>query len=204
MFSETGGEGQGGDAAEQTGTYTLTEMYDHVVNGMRLIIVYNKTENAFTGTLENVTDAVIPQARVEIHQSNGIELGPTDPVDLIPGQRINVRLNAEGTFGSWAAHPERGGGEGSEGSGEHGSEDSGESHGKETFGSWSTHPERGGGEGSEGSGEHGSEGFGESQGKGTFDSWSAHPERGGGEGSEGFGEHGSEGSGESHGSGDRG
>ena len=106
----------------------LDGMYDHVVNGMRLIISYNKMEKAFIGTLENVTDMTIPKARVEIHQSNGVELGPTDPVDLAPGQRIDVRFDAEGTFDSWTAHPERGGGEGGSGEG------SGESHGSERGG----------------------------------------------------------------------
>ena len=78
--------------------------------------------------LLNVTDVIIPQARVEIHQSNNIELGPTQPIDLLPGQQIDVILNSEGTFDSWTAHPERGGGEsGGEGSGE----GSGESHGSE-------------------------------------------------------------------------
>ena len=38
--SESGGTG--GDAAEQTGSYMLDEKYDHVVNGMRLMLKYDK------------------------------------------------------------------------------------------------------------------------------------------------------------------
>ncbi len=130
--SETGGEGQGGDAAEQTGRYTLSQKYDHVVNGMRLIIVYNSQINAFEGTVENTLTTTLYDVRVEVHQSNGIELGPTSRTDLRPGQKIPVQLAAVGTFDTWTAHPEtgtetgHGGGEGSEGS-----ESSGESHGSE-------------------------------------------------------------------------
>ena len=74
--SETSGEGQGGDAAEQTGTYSLSETYDHVINGMRLIIAFDSQVNAFVGTVENTLTTTLFDVRVEVHQSNGIELGP--------------------------------------------------------------------------------------------------------------------------------
>ena len=131
--SESGGTG--GDAAEQTGSYMLDEKYDHVVNGMRLMLEYDKGMKAFVGTIENVTSMEIPRARLEVHQSNKIELGPTQPTNLSPGQTIDVKLYSEGTFDSWTAHPERGGGEGDSGegsgedSGEGSGEGSGESHG---------------------------------------------------------------------------
>ena len=65
----------------------------------------------------------MPQVRVEVHLSNGVELGPTTPIDLAPGQQIPVELIAEGPpFDKWAAHPEVGG-SGGEGGGEHGGED---------------------------------------------------------------------------------
>ncbi len=190
---EMGGEGQGGDAAEQTGTYKLSETYDHVVNGMRLIISYDSQVNAFVGTVENTLTTTLSDVRVEVHQSNGIELGPTQRMDLSPGQKIPVRLDAVGTFGTWTAHPEtgtetgHGGGEGAEGSGEHssgGSEGSGEHGSGRTEGSGS----------SEGSGEHGSGRSGSSEGSG---------EHGSGRSGE-HGSGGSEGSGESHSGGDRG
>ena len=144
--SEKGGDGQGGEAAEQTGTYTLSETYDHVINGMRLIIAYDSRVDAFVSTVENTLTKTLYDVRVEVHQSNGMELGPTPRTDLRPGQKIPVRLDAVGTFDTWTAHPETGteSGHGSgEGYGEHGSEGYGE-------------------HGSEHSGEHGSEGFRES------------------------------------------
>ena len=50
--------------------------------------------------------------RVEVHLSNGIELGRTEPIDLAPGSKENVKLSVEGqSFDWWKAHPETGEGE---------------------------------------------------------------------------------------------
>ncbi len=109
----------------------LNERYDNVRNGARLILDYNAASNAFVGTVENTTNEILMQVRVEVHLSNGVELGPTAPVDLAPGAQIAIELKAEGpAFNKWTAHPEVGpsGAEGSEetddgateGSGEHG------------------------------------------------------------------------------------
>ena len=73
--------------------------------------------------LKNTTDAILPQVRVEVHLSNGVELGPTSPVDLAPGEEILIELMAEGApFATWTAHPEVGG-SGTESGGEHGEGD---------------------------------------------------------------------------------
>ena len=77
------------------------------------------------GTLENTTGNVLNQVRVEVHLSNGTELGPTTPVDMAPDQVLEIDLPAtEVSFTGWIAHAEVGGGEGSqtggEGVGEHG------------------------------------------------------------------------------------
>ena len=46
---------------------------------------------------------------VEVHLSNGIELGPTTPVDLAPGQVHEIDLAASSNpFESWSTHPEVG------------------------------------------------------------------------------------------------
>ena len=108
------------EAALQLG---LNDVYDHTRKGARLILSYDAAANAFIGTVENTTNAILPQVRVEIHLSNGVELGPTPPVDLAPGEQIPITLRAEGPpFDKWVAHPEvgptsSGGGEGSEGGG---------------------------------------------------------------------------------------
>ncbi len=128
---------------------TLDETYDNVRNGAHLILKYYPDEKAFKGTVENDTNAVLQQVRVEIHLYDSAtgnataELGPTPPQDLAPSESLDIVLPEEGpAFDRWTAHPEVGpSSSGGEGSGEHGgqsSEGSGE-HGQ-------------GGEGTEGSG----------------------------------------------------
>ena len=134
---EQSGEHQGGSESgaggEESATqFTLTDTFDEVRAGARLILSYDAATNAFTGTVENTTAAPLKQVRVEVHLSNGTELGPTTPVDLAPGQTISVNLPATSQpFATWGAHPEVGA---SSASGESGSgEQSGEqSHGTES------------------------------------------------------------------------
>ena len=104
---------------------TMDETYDTVRKGARLIIGYHAPENTFVGTVENTTGGTLSQVRVEVHLSNGVELGPTAPVDLAPGQLIEVSLLATTeAFDGWTPHAEVG-------AGEHGAEDSsGESGGE--------------------------------------------------------------------------
>lgn len=119
--STSSGEG------EESGTqYTKSQTADEVYLGARMILAYDAPSNAFKGTVENTTNAVLPQVRVEVHLSNGTELGPTAPADLDPGQKMNITLpSTSQSFTTWSAHPEMGG-QGGEGSGEgHGSEGGG-------------------------------------------------------------------------------
>ena len=113
------------DGGEESGTYlALDQTYDEVRNGARLILRYDAEANAFVGTVQNTTDDTLPQVRVEVHLSNGAELGPTTPVDLAAGATIDVELPASvRAFTSWTAHPEVGPGHGAGGEhgGEHGS-----------------------------------------------------------------------------------
>ena len=48
-----------------------------VRNGARLILSYDAASNSFKGTVENTTSNVLTRVRVEVHLSNGAELGPT-------------------------------------------------------------------------------------------------------------------------------
>ena len=90
--------------------FARDEAYDEVRAGARLILSYDSAANAFTGTVENTTEATLSRVRVEVHLSNGTELGPTTPVDLAPGQAVDVTLEAtKEPFTSWSAHPEVGG-----------------------------------------------------------------------------------------------
>ena len=143
---EVASEGsESGEDGEESGTqFGLGDTFDEVRAGARLILSYDSDANAFTGTVENTTDRKLTRVRVEVHLSNGIELGPTMPVDLAAGETTEVMLRGSSqSFETWSAHPEVGGGDSSE-SGEGGGEHEGE--GSEGDG------EHGGGEGR---GEHG-------------------------------------------------
>ena len=100
----------------------LNESYDEVRNGARLVLSYDAQSNSFNGTVENTTEETLKRVRVEVHLSNGKELGPTTPADLEPGERRDVKLTATNRdFDGWTAHPEVGIGEhgSGEGRGEH-------------------------------------------------------------------------------------
>ena len=108
----TGGEGD----EEMNTSLALDETHDEVHNGAHLILNYDKAAKAFTGTVQNTTNATLQQVRVEVHLSNGTELGPTMPQDLAVGRGTKVRLDAAGEeFTTWSAHaevgPQSGGGE---------------------------------------------------------------------------------------------
>ena len=118
--SQTGGEGsegmgegrEGSEGGEESATqYTKSQTFDMVRNGAHLIVSYDPGTQMFTGTVTNATSSTLTRVRIEIHLDNGVELGPTTPVDLGPGQTIPVTLDATGQdFQTWGAHPETGGG----------------------------------------------------------------------------------------------
>ena len=107
---EHGGSSESGEGGEESNTqYALGDKFDEVRAGARLILSYDSTANAFNGTVENTTGDTLRRVRVEVHLSNGIELGPTTPVDMAPGQVIDITLPASSQpFTSWSAHPEVG------------------------------------------------------------------------------------------------
>ena len=132
-----GGEGSSSESGvsgseESIGAnLALDETFDVVRAGARLILNYDAAGNSFVGTVENTTGNVLSQVRVEVHLSNGTELGPTNPVDLAPGQVLEINLPAtEASFTGWIAHVEVGGNAegsriGGEGVGEHGARSAG-------------------------------------------------------------------------------
>ena len=133
---ESGGEGSGGGEEATANQLAPDETFDMVRGGARLILSYDAASNSFKGTVENTTSSVLTQVRIEVHLSNGTELGPTTPIDLAPGQVATVTLpSTQAPFTGWIAHAEVGGGgegsqSGGEGGGEHGSGgESGGEHG---------------------------------------------------------------------------
>ncbi len=139
-----GGEGSGGGEEATANQLAPNETFDMVRSGARLVMSYDAQSNSFRGVVQNTTDSVLTNVRIEVHIANGPELGPTTPIDLAPGQMVAVSLPYSQPFTGWVGHAEVGGGE--HGSGSGGGEGSGE------------HSSGGG----EGSGEHGSRGEGRS------------------------------------------
>ena len=123
-----------GEHGEESGKmYSKTQIYEMVKSGVKLTLKYDKAASAFLGIMENVSKMTAESARVEVHLSNGVELGPTKPGNLKAGEKVKVKLNAKGQkFETWNCHAEVG-------KDEHGGEERGE-HGRE---------------GREGKGEHG-------------------------------------------------
>ncbi len=99
-----------GAGDEESGTqYTKDEVYDQTRGEARLVIAYDPILKAFTGTVENISDSVLPNVRIEVHLSNGVELGPTVPKNLAPMEKVEVILDATGqAFDTWSAHAEIG------------------------------------------------------------------------------------------------
>lgn len=123
-------EGRGEEGGKRLGR---NENWDETRNGARLILAYNAATQSFKGTVQNTTSKTLSGVRVEVHLSNGVELGPTKRTDLKPGAKIPVELSAANQkFTWWTTHPEHGSevghGPGHEGGarGEHGEGRTGE------------------------------------------------------------------------------
>ena len=109
---EHAGEEQGEHAEEGEETGPQISKYgthNEVRKGARLMLSFDMESSSFVGTVENVTEKTLSRVRIEVHLSNGAELGPTPPIDLTPGKKVNVGLSAEGqVFEWWKAHAEVG------------------------------------------------------------------------------------------------
>ena len=152
-----GGEGgsEGGASGSEDGSGAMLapdEIFDATRGGARLVMGYDAASNSFNGIVENITNSTLSNVRIEVHLSNGTELGPTTPVDMAPGEMYAISMPAtQEAFTGWIAHAEVGGGEGG---GEHGS-GSGSGEGSESGGRESG-GEHGGSR--ESGGEHGGRG----------------------------------------------
>ena len=129
--AEDSHESDEADGEEGSGANALSpdESLDEVRSGARLSLGYDAPSNSFEGTVENTTGDVLDRVRVEVHLSNGTELGPTAPTNVAPGEMLTISLPAtEESFTGWTAHVEVGGG--AESGGEHGNGgESGGEHG---------------------------------------------------------------------------
>jgi hypothetical protein len=85
----------------------INDAYNQVREGVRLILAYHSASSSFVGSVENTTDKIIKNVRVKVHLSTGVELGPTEKIDLGPGEKSGVKLEAEGhVFEWWTTHAE--------------------------------------------------------------------------------------------------
>ena len=127
--------GNGGSSNDEESAVELThgETYDQVRSGVRLVLSHNPDNNSFTGFVVNTTESTLNRVQVEVQLSSSVELGPTAPVDLTPGETYEINLFAKNLeFDTWTAHTEVGGSSsehgqdggknepGVEGEGEHG------------------------------------------------------------------------------------
>ena len=111
---ESGNEsgGAGGEEGSRATSLALDETFDAVRSGARLILSYDAPSNTFKGTVENTTNGVLERVRIEVHLSNGTELGPTTPTNMAPGQVVAITLPAtEAAFTGWTTHVEVGTGD---------------------------------------------------------------------------------------------
>jgi len=98
--------GEGGRRWDKDEEATVTR------SGVKLVIRYHSSDEEFRGTMTNTTDSPVSDARVEIHLSNGKELGPTPGTGVAGGENTDVTLDAAGQDFSWfSVHIELGGGD---------------------------------------------------------------------------------------------
>ena len=83
--------GKKGEAGTQ---FSLADTATEIRSGVELIMNYDGSREVFTGMVTNTTNATVTKVRVEIHLSNGVELGSAPNVDLVAGETKSVELNA--------------------------------------------------------------------------------------------------------------
>ena len=98
-----------GEGSEPPPDLTPFDTLHLLRDGAQMTLSYDLLANAFTGTVENTTPAALRGVTVEVHLSNGITLGPTDPFDLAPSQVVDISI-AAGVwhFTRWSAYLEVG------------------------------------------------------------------------------------------------
>ena len=114
------GSGDGSESGEtdpSSPVLALTESWDGVVNGLRVVMSYDSDRRSFSGTVENTTSEMICFAQIELNLKQGTttiaELGPEPVGDLAPGAQGAAELlvadepDAAGlAFDGWQIHPE--------------------------------------------------------------------------------------------------
>lgn len=111
LMACAGSPTESGEAGESGTQYGLADEAKETRSGIELVMRYDSQQEMFTGTLTNTTNATVSNVRVEIHLSNGVELGPTSRVNMTAGETSSVTLDASGqNFNQWSVHVELGSG----------------------------------------------------------------------------------------------
>ena len=90
-----------GEVGESGTRWDANETASETRSGVTLVISYDAAGQRFSGTVTNTTGSTVANVRVEIHLSNGMELGPTPRVDLAAQESRPVVLDAPGQNFAW-------------------------------------------------------------------------------------------------------
>ncbi len=81
----------------------VNENYEQEIDGLHVIVSYHAPTSSFIGFIENTTNKIISNIRIEIYLSNAVELGPTRPGSLQPGEMKNISLLVHNQgFSEWS------------------------------------------------------------------------------------------------------
>ncbi len=110
---EGGGEGSegGGEGGEDDPTIPIMEVASGTFGSAEYSFLFDMADLAFRGTVHNPTAQSICGSKTEIHMGLGgtsvVELGPTIPADLQPGETFKVVMTAPAYMpDTYAVHPE--------------------------------------------------------------------------------------------------
>jgi hypothetical protein len=98
---ESKGEPTRTEGGMSNGRVAPDETYDGVIDGVHLVLDYNAASDYFIGTIENTTAEPVKAIWVMVDLSDGTELGPTDEVDLSPGERTVLSLACKDCDFEW-------------------------------------------------------------------------------------------------------
>lgn len=82
------------NVCESANQLKIDEVFEQEIDGLFLIVGYHAPSNSFVWLAENKSNRVISRIGVEIYLSNAVELGPTKPFDLQPGESRDFSMPA--------------------------------------------------------------------------------------------------------------
>ncbi len=89
------------EAGESGTRWNSNETATETRSGVTLVLSYDSSSQRFNGTVTNTTNSTVADVRVEIHLSNGTELGPTPRTSLNAQESKPVTLDSSGQNFDW-------------------------------------------------------------------------------------------------------